>query len=164
MGSSRTLFAVVAILALLTGCHAQSNKASFLRAVHAINDRDLASLDDLIAIDYVRHSQATPDVQVRSLDEFKRFLRDDFAAIPDSLMTIDLLVAEGDLLAFWGTYAGTQTGQMGPLPPSGRRMVLDFSGVHRFENGEIAETWIVWDNLSAMTQLGFFPPPSREGN
>jgi predicted ester cyclase len=30
-------------------------------------------------------------------------------------------------------------------------------GMHRFENGKIAETWTSWDNVAAMTQLGLMP-------
>jgi predicted ester cyclase len=69
-----------------------------------------------------------------------------------------LLLAEGECVAFYNTYAGTQTGQWGPLPPSGKRFELDISGVFRIANGRIAEMWITWDNLALLTQLGRWPP------
>ena len=141
----------------LMGCQAQRNKDCFRRCVDAINDRELARLDDLIAADYVRHCQATPGVEVNSIEDFKHFLKADFEAIPDSVVGIDWLVAEGDMVAFYCSYSGTQTKQMGSFPPSGKRAVLDFAGVHRFENGKIAETWLTWDNLSMLTQLGHLP-------
>ena len=61
-------------------------------------------------------------------------------------------------VAVWALYEGTQEGQMGPSPPSGRRMELDFGGVFRIEDGMIAELWLTWDNLSVLTQLGHSPP------
>ncbi|MGD2108044.1 MAG: ester cyclase [Phycisphaerae bacterium] len=131
--------------------------------VDAVNARNLSALDDIIAPNYVRHCQATPDVHVRNLDEFKRFLETDFAAVPDSVVTTKWMISEGDLLAFYCTYAGTQTGQMGPFPPSGRAINVDFSGVHRFENGKIAETWLTWDNFAGLVQLGHLPAPNRTG-
>jgi predicted ester cyclase len=29
--------------------------------------------------------------------------------------------------------------------------------MHRFEHGEVAETWTSWDNLDVMRQLGLLP-------
>jgi predicted ester cyclase len=31
-------------------------------------------------------------------------------------------------------------------------------GMHRFENGKIAETWTSWDNRAALAQLGLLAP------
>lgn len=59
--------------------------------VQAINDRDLDRLDQLVSQDVVRHSVATAGVTVTSLADFKAFLKTDFAAIPDSIMEIDVI-------------------------------------------------------------------------
>ena len=160
--SNRILAFMILALALCvtTGCQTARNKRIVLRTVEAINARDLDSLERWIQTDYVRHSQATPGVVVESLDAFKAFLEQDFAAVPDSHMHLDWVIAEGDMVAMYGTYAGTQTGPMGQFPPSGRRMELDFAAVHRFKSGRLAETWITWDNLTALQQLGHIPPPA----
>jgi predicted ester cyclase len=52
----------------------------------------------------------------------------------------------------------TQTGQWGPLPPSGKRFEFDYSAVIRLAGGKMAELWITWDNLAILTQLGHLPP------
>lgn len=135
----------------------------FEAMIAAVNARDLDSLDELITPDVVRHSQATPDVVVRSLDDFKAFLRSDFAAVPDSEIACPMVAVEGDLLASWCRYRGTQQGAMGPFPATGGRVDLDFAGFMRFEEGRIAEIWVTWDNLTALTQLGHFPPPDADG-
>jgi hypothetical protein len=41
-------------------------------------------------------------------------------------------------------------------------MEIDFAGVHRIEDGKIAETWVTWDNLVGLTQLGLWPPSELE--
>jgi len=51
---------------------------------------------------------------------------------------------------------------MGPFPPSDRQMTLEFAGIHRIENGKLAETWLTWDNMAALSQLGHFPPPEQQ--
>ena len=162
------LAAGIALLVFVAGCkpsaiqQAEKNKQMFLRGVEAINNRNWEALDDLIAPNYVRHCQATPDVKVSSLEDFKQFLKQDTATFPDPRMTIHHVVAEGDFVAFYGTYVGTQKGPMGPFPPSDKRMSLEFAGVHRVENGKLVESWLTWDNLAALTQLGYFPPPTQE--
>lgn len=144
-----------------TASQEEMNRAAVQRAFEAINSRNYGLLDDLIVDDYVRHSQATPEVQVRSREEFKSFLAQDAATFPDAQIRIDRLAAEGDLVAFYGTYMGTQKGPMGAFPPTGNQMVLEFAGFHRFQGGKIAETWVTWDNLAALKQLGHYPPPPK---
>jgi predicted ester cyclase len=65
-------------------------------------------------------------------------------------------------VAFYGTHVATQKGQMGPFPPSNKQISLEFAGVHRVENGKLVETWLTWDNMSALAQLGHFPPPEQQ--
>jgi hypothetical protein len=60
-------------------------------------------------------------------------------------------------LTYWATYSGTQQGQMGPFPPTGREISSDFAGYFRLSDGKIAEIWVIWDNLTILTQLGHMP-------
>lgn len=135
------------------------NKAVVRAMVEAINERDLDRLDGLVAPDVVRHSQSTPGVRVRSLEDFKAFLEGDFASVPDSRITCPMVIAEGDHVATWCQYAGTQDGPFGPYPPSGKELRLDFGSVMRLEQARIVEMWVVWDNLAALTQLGHLEMP-----
>ena len=130
--------------------------------VELMNQRDLASLHTVIADDVVRHSGATPGVVVTSLDEFVAFLEVDIATFPDSTQIVDMIFSADDKVAVLAHYVGTQTGQMGPFPPSGKRMNLPFIGILRIENDKIAEIWVEWDNVLALSQLGHMPPPPSE--
>jgi predicted ester cyclase len=162
------LAAGMALLLFVVGCkpsamqQAEENKQVFLRSIDIINSKNFEALNDFGEQDFVRHCQATPDVKVISLEDFKRYLRQDSATFPDSRMTIDHVVAEGNFVAFHGAYVGTQKGSMGPFPPSNKQMSVEIAGVQRFENGKVAEMWVTWDNLSALMQLGYFPPPMQE--
>jgi predicted ester cyclase len=41
-------------------------------------------------------------------------------------------------------------------------MQLEFAAFLRVEDGRIAEMWVTWDNMAALTQLGHLPPaPSQ---
>lgn len=136
-----------------------ANEEIVLRMIEAVNSRDFDALDDLVSPTVRRHSGATPEVHVTSLSEFKAFLHADLAAVPDAIQETNMIFSSGDMVAVHETYSGTQTGQMGPFPPSGRRLELPFVGLLRIEDGKIAEIWVEWDNLNALAQLGHFPPP-----
>ena len=130
------------------------NKAIIQLFLDAWNSRRPDAFDDLVAPNVVRHCEATPDVQIRSLDHVKDFLRQDTTIFPDSVQTIRLMVAEKNLVAAWATYEGTQQGPIGPFPPSGRKAQFDFGAVFRIEAGKIAEWWVTWDNMTILKALG----------
>jgi steroid delta-isomerase-like uncharacterized protein len=140
----------------------EANKKIVRAFVNAGNRNDLEAFDTLLAADFVRHCEATPEIAVASREEFKQFYRETAKTFPDQQMTLDTLVAEGDRVAFWGTFSGTQEGPMGPFPPTGRRLVSAIGGMFRIEAGKIAELWVTWDNLAGLVQLGLFPPPESE--
>ena len=140
----------------------ETNKEIVRSFANAGNSNDLELFDTLFAPDFVRHCEATPEVSVTSCEDFKEFYRETAKTFPDQQMILHSLVAEGDRVAFWGTFSGTQEGPMGPFPPTGRRMESQIAGMFRIEDGRIAELWVTWDNLAALSQLGHFPPASTE--
>ncbi|GAA4884838.1 ester cyclase [Actinomycetospora straminea] len=127
------------------------------RLEDAMNSRELDRLDDIVAEDFVRHCQATPDFDVRSREDFKDFLRRNTASFPDNVQTFVQVVEDGDRAGIWTTYEGTQTGPLGPFPASGRKTLFDFGGIVRVEDGKIAELWVTWDNMTILGQLGHLP-------
>jgi steroid delta-isomerase-like uncharacterized protein len=142
----------------------EENKAVIRCFWDAMNTRQWDAFDDLLAPDIVRHCQATPEFDVRSCEDFKEFCRWEAAVFPDSSQTITHLVAEGDFVAVWAAYAGTQRSQMGAFPPTGKKFQIDFGAVFRMAKGKIAEWWVTWDNTALLAQLGHLPPsPSRNG-
>jgi steroid delta-isomerase-like uncharacterized protein len=139
---------------------AEDNKVIVSAMIEAMNARDFEKVEELIADDVQRHSSATPGVIVENRDQFMAFLHQDLSICPDASQEINLILAEGDRVAVHVTYRGTQTGAMGPFPASGRSMELPFIGILRVQGGKIAEIWVEWDNLHALSQLGHFPPAS----
>jgi len=151
---------VLAFVSAAVSADEEQNVDTVRTMMELTNQRDLASLETVVAENVLRHSDATPGVVVTSLDEFKAFLETDFASIPNSVMDIDMIFSAGDKVAVRAHYSGTQTGQMGPFPPSGKTVRLVFIGILRIENDKIAEMWVEWDNVSVLTQLGHLPPPT----
>jgi steroid delta-isomerase-like uncharacterized protein len=110
--------------------------------------------EQVFADDYVRHdlrpTQAAPGAvgQAQIAQAFR-------AAFPDLQWRIDLLLAEGDLVAARWTASGTHSGPWAGVAPTGRR--AEFSGVNIFRFGpdeKVAEIWNHRDDLGLQEQLG----------
>jgi steroid delta-isomerase-like uncharacterized protein len=135
----------------------ESNKALIRRFVKAANGRDHASLDEIVSPTFRRHCPATPDVRVESREDFRAFLEADEAIFPDNRVVLDTLIAEGDDVAFWARYSGTQEGPMGPVPATGKSMECEFAGVFSIREGMIEALRVTWDNVGILAQLGHLP-------
>jgi predicted ester cyclase len=166
MSSRGRLFALALSTIGILACSEEqppSSETVVLQMIDAVNARDFDALDGLVAADVRRYSGATPDVAVRSLADFKAFLHQDLAGVPDAVQEINQIFSNGPMVAVHVTYKGTQSGPMGPFPPSNRRLELPFIGILRVEDGKISEIWVEWDNLNALSQLGHFPPAQPGG-
>jgi predicted ester cyclase len=160
------LFILIYVFCYIPFIAAQSdkNKETVRKMVNAVNTRNYEIMDELFVNDFVRHCQATPDLNIKSLEEMKDFLKRDLKVFPDSRIDIEMLLAEGDLVAGLFTFSATQEGAMGPFPATGKKVNLNYLGILRFNEGRIAEMWVEWDNISILTQLGHFPPANNTEN
>jgi hypothetical protein len=59
------------------------NMAVVGNMISAANARDLDGLGNYVAKNIVRHSVATPGVDVTDIDEFRYFIQAEFATTPD---------------------------------------------------------------------------------
>lgn len=123
----------------------------------AMNVRELDRLDAVVAANFVRHCEPTPDVSVQSLDDFKAFLDAFTAAFPDNVQTPVHVACDGDLIGIYATYEGTHLGPFGSFEPTGRRAKFDFAGMMRVADGKLSEWWLTWDNMTILAQLGLLP-------
>jgi predicted ester cyclase len=80
-------------------------------------------------------------------------------AFPDYHEELKEMVAEGDKVVVRLTITGTQLGQWGPLPPTGKPVCFEEIVVLRFVDGKVAEQHGLVDNLAALRQLGVAPTP-----
>lgn len=141
----------------------QTNKDLVMRFAEANNEGDMDAFDELLTPDFKRHCPATPDVEVNCPDDFKAFLQRTLRETPDAHVEVHHVVAEGNMVALWATFEGTQEGQMGPFPPTGKKLTADFAGFFRIEGDRLAELWVTWDNLSGLAQLGHIDLSSPPG-
>jgi len=80
-------------------------------------------------------------------------------AFSDFRDTAEIIVAEGDRVAYLGTISGTNDGELFGFPATGKPMKVRGINFFRLENGQIVERWGQFDVLTLMTQLGLAPAP-----
>jgi predicted ester cyclase len=56
--------------------------------------------------------------------------------------------------------SGTHTGPMAGMPATGKEFTIVNIVIQRVQDGRVAETWVSWDNVAMLSQLGLFPPPA----
>ncbi len=64
------------------------------------------------------------------------------------------ILAEGDLVAVRARLVGTHQGPFNELPPTGRKIDLEFFINYRIANGKIVDHWMILDSAELMKQLG----------
>jgi predicted ester cyclase len=80
---------------------------------------------------------------------------------PDVISTIEDLIAEEDkVVARWRSRATHRGDYMG-IGPSGKEVQFTGISFYRIEEGKIAESWTVEDQLGLMRQIGAMPEPGR---
>lgn len=107
---------------------------------------------EVFSDDYVRHDLRPAAAQPGAAGQ-RKVAADFRAAFPDLTATVELLIAEDDLVVARWTMAGTNTGAWGGVPPTGKP--LRFSGVNifRLQDGQVVEVWNHRDDLGVQQQL-----------
>lgn len=131
----------------------EDNRALIRRFYEEVwNKGNLSVADEVFADNYVRHDPrgGTPPPGPRG----QKLIAESFRkSCPDCVMTVDLLLADGDYVIGRWTIRGT-------YKPSGKK--VDFVGVNifRFAGGKVAEIWNHRDDLGFSQQTA--PPDSTK--
>jgi len=135
---------------------AEDHKDHVRRWISAFNDRDEAAEADARAPGYVGHA---PGVPAMDSEAWQEFIGGFVEAFPDLRLTVEDVLAEGDMTAARVGFRGTHTGSFQGLPPTGR--AVDFSAIeiNRMEDGRVAEHWVQMDQLAMLQQLGLMVVP-----
>ena len=124
----------------------------------AFNEGNLSVVDELFASDYVLHDPANPE-EIRGPEGIKQFVQMYRSAFPDTHITVEDQIAEGDEVVTRWTGRGTHQGELFGVAPSGNQVELSGITISRFEGDKIAEDWTNSDTLGLMQQIGAVPSP-----
>ena len=146
----------------------EDNKAIARRLYEEVwNKGNVAALDELIAPNIVLHYDYPADVPVAvenqlSSEVIKQFVSQLRTTFPDYHFTVELQVAEGDMVVTRGTARGTHHGEYWGLtfkdiPPTGKQVMWTETAIDRIVDGKIVENWINEDAMGRLQQVGALP-------
>lgn len=118
---------------------------------HVLNDGDVGRAQNYLSDRLVDHS--LPPGVPASTEGFRAWFQDFHSTYPDARWTIDVLAADGDLVARHQTFTATHA-------PSGRRVTAGETGIARFADGKLVEYWGVFDEAGLAHQLAEVEPVS----
>jgi len=103
--------------------------------------------------DFVGHGGKTTFTHAEGMAEAKGWR----SAFPDLVVSVDLIVAQNDLVSVRWTARGTNTGSGNGIPATGKRVEVSGTTIFRFVDGKIAEEWTSGDALGLLRQLDLLP-------
>jgi steroid delta-isomerase-like uncharacterized protein len=113
-----------------------------------INGRDVGAIDRLLSEDFVHNGEK------RGREGQKPVVQMFLDGFPDLHDDIELILAEGDLVAAHQRWTGTHQGEIFGVAPTGKRISFVSTAVLRCADGEIAEAWDVVDVAGIFSELG----------
>jgi predicted ester cyclase len=76
------------------------------------------------------------------------------AAFPDLQATVDLWMAEDDMVMTLVTFSGTHQGEFLGVAPTGKPMTISLVDIFRFEDGKVVELWHYVPVADILEQIG----------
>jgi steroid delta-isomerase-like uncharacterized protein len=127
------------------------------------NKGNLAAMDETHAESYMHHDPHDPwkrdhgpgRAAVKKLIHFYR------GAFPDLRLTIDELVAEGDVVVARFSSHGTHKSEVGGVKPTHKPVKLTGIFWWRFADGKIVEGRPFWDAHGFLRQIGAAPEMAK---
>ena len=119
----------------------------------------LATVDDLLLPNYVHHDPGLPPQMQNGREAYKQVVNMFLTGLPDMRTTVEDLIAEGDKVAARWTARGTHSGNLMGIPPTGKSVTVTGTSTHRFAGGKLAESWVNFDAMGMLQQIGAIPTP-----
>jgi len=141
------------------------NKVIARRVREEIWNREALSVaDQIIDVNCVNHitDPITPDFG-KGAEGYKKLVTLYHSAFPDVQMTIDDILADGDEVMVRWTARGTHKGQLLNLASTSKPVTVTGVDVYRISAGKIQETWVSWDALGLLMQIGAIPTLGQAG-
>lgn len=121
----------------------------------AWNRGDFSVIDQVVSPHYLLHDPAMPGIA--GITGMKQYISTYRAAFPDLRFAIEAQLAEGEFITTRWTVFGTQRGPLPGVPPTGKAGTSTGITICRYVEGKLIETWVNWDTLGMLQQLGVIP-------
>jgi steroid delta-isomerase-like uncharacterized protein len=123
----------------------------------AWGDGDWATAEEIVDENIIFHDQVREGDLPPGRDGLRTAMERISQGIPDFVMEIHEMVAEGDIVVIRWSATGTHAGDFNGFPATGRVVTLDAISIVRMKDGHIVEGWQEADRLGLGQQLGMVP-------
>lgn len=124
------------------------------------NNRNIHMVDEYVAESFVDHNPSPG--QDPSISGLRQMLQGLYQAYPDLKVTVEQVIAEGDMVGVRFRATGTHLGELAEMPATGRRASARGYDWLKLKDGVCVERWGVFDDLGMMRQLGALPGPKPD--
>ena len=121
------------------------------------NEKDFDSIPLFVDNEYTIHLDTGDLWEGKTLDnnEFKTRLEFSFNSFPDINFDIQTAIQDGNFVAITWVMTGTNLGNIGNFPPTGKPIRTLGTTIYHFRNGKVSGHSQVFDRTTIMKQLGF---------
>lgn len=121
--------------------------------VEALNRGDVSIADEVFTPDCMINITGSSE-PFHGTTDFKQMLEGMLAAFPDLNFTIEDQFIANDRVATRWRATGTNTGSLGEVHPTGKKIEVEGLILDRVVNGKVAERWEQWNQTRMLQQLG----------
>jgi len=139
----------------------EANKALIRRQFKAFNDGDLATLNEISDSRRTIHTATGSTSRDGSPRKTLAEACPMCAALNPRSITVDAIMAEGDLVTVRSTWRGKYSGTVRDVPIAGKDVTVYYTNTYRLRDGKLVENWAAYDRLHLLEQLGFSVAPPR---
>ncbi|MEK6204843.1 MAG: nuclear transport factor 2 family protein [Amylibacter sp.] len=101
--------------------------------------------------------QADALAEIATVAGYTEWVKGLLTPIPDGHYELKAFAADEEhnsVMAF-AVFHGTQTGEGGPVDPTGKTVAADYVYVMKFEDGKISHMTKIWNDVHSLKQLGW---------
>jgi steroid delta-isomerase-like uncharacterized protein len=134
------------------------NKAIVRRLYEEVwNKRRIELVDEIISPSHALHD---PNVSGSAIgpEAYKRQVTLFVTSFPDLRFSIEDVVAEKEKLVVAWTISGTHKREFMGIPATNKKVSFDGITINHIVNGKIMDSYVSWDALGMLQQLGAAPP------
>jgi steroid delta-isomerase-like uncharacterized protein len=125
------------------------------RWIKAFNERDWKTESAVRSANFHAYLSGTKEPMDNSA--WSAFMIAFTSAFPDSRISIESCIAEGDTVVSRWTLTGTHQGAFQGIPPTGRSVKFTGLELNRVVDGRFVEHWSMFDNVALLQQVGAMP-------
>ena len=163
----KKLLLLFAMAGMITSCstntmmtdHSAASKAGLQKFYDDVfNGHNTAALDSFCTADFVDHNPS-PGHSGKGMEDVRAELKELMTAYPDLHVTTNMMIANGDTVMAMITMTGTNSGPMGGMPATNKKINISIMDCIVMKDGKATDRWGMSEEMKMMQQLGMMPAP-----